>query len=159
MMRKIQALAMLFLLLFFALPLMAQDVEITEAPDAAVTEIPDIPDIVVEVEVPSEQAWYIDLLNTLGQGMNTFAGGFLAASGVFVLFTKFAGNTQFIALLEKQFDNATKSYPPETKELLGVRLGKLGEAIESVGKVVQEVTDGVPIESKTQAAAPSREVG
>ncbi len=153
--RSLKSLFILLLILVFSLPVLAQDAEAT----AVSTETAVVPDVAPNVPAAEDAdgTWFFDLLTMLGQAFNSFPGGFFSMAAITVLLNK-VNNSKYLAVIEKGYDYLKQSYPPETQDLLKERFGQLGNSLENLGKMLKEVTDGIPIESKGIVDKPA-EVG
>lgn len=136
------------LIALFALPILAQ--ESTEPSPTAETLVTETPVVVEAPEnVGTDYNFIADILTLIGEAVNSYPGGFLSAAIAFVFLQRFSNNPKIIDVLERQFDNATRSYPPETINLLRERMQGFGGALVDIGKTVSEIGDGVPYNTKT----------
>lgn len=148
----------LILMSFFVSPSFAQ--ETTEVAGEVATEPAVVSPAEEVLATPTEESnsGFLDFLSLIGEAFNSYPGGFLSAAVAFIFISRFTNNAAVVKILEKQFDNLTNSYPPQTLENLRKLAGGFGGSLVEIGGVIKEISDGVPLDEKNQTP-PKTEIG
>lgn len=142
-MKVLKAFLLFALFVMLVVPILGQEVEVTEAPATSPTleVVEGVEPVVLPPVVAAPDEVQVNLVQVIIGLLTAFAaGGIIGIAGLAVFVERINKNTSTVTALEL----LQKSWPPETRELL---LG-ISHGLESIGKLGKEVFDGVPVAEK-----------
>jgi len=147
-MKVLKAFFLFVLFLMLVVPILGQEVEVTDAALSPTMEVvagvePVVlpPVVVAPVAAADDAAVQVNLVQVIIGLLTAFsAGGIIGIAGLALFVERINKNTSTVTALEL----LQTSWPPETRDLL---LG-ISKGLESIGKLGKEVFDDVPVAEK-----------